>query len=59
MSCVVHLIDVHMLSAQSRTQGFEFFLACFYSLVIGLIMSVVLSVWVGASFQQNRFDHVW
>ncbi|KAL6762968.1 hypothetical protein V8C86DRAFT_516034 [Haematococcus lacustris] len=40
-------------------RGNTFYLACFYLLVFGLLMSVVVSLWVGASFQNNRFEYVW
>jgi hypothetical protein len=40
-------------------QGHAFFLACFYLLVAGLCLAVGLSVWVGNSFLQNRFEYVW
>ncbi|KAL6762973.1 hypothetical protein V8C86DRAFT_516282 [Haematococcus lacustris] len=40
-------------------RGTTFYLACFYLLVFGLLMSVVVSLWVGASFQNNRFEYVW
>jgi ABC-type spermidine/putrescine transport system permease subunit II len=30
-----------------------------YLLVGGLLLAIGLSVWVGISFQQNRFDYVW
>jgi hypothetical protein len=34
-------------------------LICFYLLFVGLIISVLVSIWVGMSFQANRFDYVW
>jgi hypothetical protein len=40
-------------------QGFTFFLSTLYLLVAGLLLAVGLSVWVGYSFLQNRFEHVW
>jgi hypothetical protein len=40
-------------------RGYSFFLACFYVLFIGLLVSVAVSIWVGISFQSNRFEYVW
>ncbi len=42
-----------------RPQGYTFFIVFFYLLVAGLVLSVVLSIWVGHSFKQNQFNHVW
>ncbi len=42
-----------------RLQGYTFFLVCFYLLVGGLALSLVLSLWVAKSFFENKFDFVW
>ncbi|GFH17405.1 uncharacterized protein HaLaN_14036, partial [Haematococcus lacustris] len=53
---ILHFISLNdFISARGNT----FYLACFYLLVFGLLMSVVVSLWVGASFQNNRFEYVW
>jgi hypothetical protein len=53
------IVNFIQLNQFMSARGYSFFLGCFYALVIGVVISVVISAWVGWSFQANRFDHVW
>jgi hypothetical protein len=41
------------------SQGYSFFLACFYLFIGGMVLVVALALWVGHNFLQNRFDTEW
>ncbi|GFH31748.1 uncharacterized protein HaLaN_30852, partial [Haematococcus lacustris] len=53
---VVSLVNLNQFLA---ARGYLFFLGLMYSMVVGLLVAIILSVWVGHMFKNNRFDHVW
>jgi hypothetical protein len=53
------IMNFIQLNQFMTARGYSFFLACFYVLFIGLLVSVAVSIWVGISFQSNRFEYVW
>ena len=38
---------------------YSFFIGFLYFMVSGLVLNITFCFYVGYSFQNNRFDHVW
>lgn len=53
------IVSVISLNDFMSARGFSFFLACLYTFVALLALTVGLCVWVAWSFKNKRFDHVW
>ena len=53
------MLNFISLSQFMSYRGYTFFLVCFYIMVAGLFFNVILCLYVGNSFRNSRFDHVW
>ena len=40
-------------------QGYTFYIAILFILTAALVLSVILCVWVGWCFKNDRFPYIW